>query len=141
MVKATMRFLICLYRVSNSKFWNWDKCRSDIPTKSASTHFSDGQGITTSFQESPSMPTYLVAYVVSNYKFSTNTVNPNEFAYRVYANPSKIESTQLALDTGVNVINAFQEYLQVNYTMPKMDQVAVPDFLIGGTYSHQITKV
>lgn len=72
------------------------------------------------------MSTYLITFVVSDFKFTTNTNNPNVFRYRVYSEPSQIENTQLALKSGERLLNALGNYLDVNFTLPKMDQIAIP---------------
>lgn len=78
------------------------------------------------------MSTYLVAFVVSDFQYTTNTNDSTAFQFRVFSRPGKLKSTRLALETGQKVLKAFENYLQVNYTFPKMDQVALPDFPIGG---------
>lgn len=74
------------------------------------------------------MSTYLVAFIVSNFPHIGNS---NARRFRVYARPDALNLTQYALAIGEKVINEFESYLQVKYTYPKMDQVAIPDFPIG----------
>lgn len=78
------------------------------------------------------MSTYLIAFVVSDFKFTTNTNDPNVFRHRVYSEPSQIENTQLALKNGEKLLNALGNYLDVHFTLPKMDQVAIPKLVFKG---------
>lgn len=132
-----MLYQICLNGAPNSECWNENDSVSALIDF---IHISSGGLVTRSFRETPSMSTYLIAFVVSNFEFTTNNENPNVFRYRVYCQPAKVESTRLALDVGEKTINIFQNYLEVNYTFPKMDQVAVPDFLIGGNETNAYTQ-
>lgn len=78
------------------------------------------------------MSTYLIALVVSDFAYISNVDISNGFRHRVFAATNKIQAADLALNDGVRVLKALEHYLQVNYTLPKMDQVALPAFE-GGT--------
>lgn len=80
------------------------------------------------------MSSYLIAFVVSDYQFKTNTNNPNVFRHRVYSRPAEVENTKLALKDGERILNALEKYLKVDFTLPKMDQIGVPRLSFGGTY-------
>lgn len=94
--------------------------------------FSSNGTATTSFAPTPLCPTYLVAFVVSDLPFRTNNNNPSGFRYRVYAQPALIESTALAVRDGERLLNALADYVQVNFSLPKMDQIAIPGWPPGG---------
>lgn len=77
------------------------------------------------------MSTYLIAFVISDFPFKSNT-NGNDshssvFRQRVYSSPNLIESTKLAVQDSERILNAIADYVHVNFSLPKMDQVAVPD--------------
>lgn len=72
------------------------------------------------------MSTYLVAFLVSNY---SKLANKNAtFPHRVFARPSMINSAHLALTFGEKALKTIGDYLQINYTFPKMDQATFQDF-------------
>lgn len=74
------------------------------------------------------MSTYLIAFVISDFAhISIAKSRP----FRIYARPNAINLTTYALNIGEQVITEFENHLQVKYTYPKMDQIAVPDFAIG----------
>lgn len=77
------------------------------------------------------MQTYLLAFVVSDFEYVENsTVVPGQ---RVYAKPSSIINgdADYALSVSPAILQEFEEYLGVNYTLPKMDQIALPNFAAG----------
>lgn len=85
------------------------------------------------------MSTYLLAFVISDFHNITNfNASRAAIPHRVFARSAVIESAKLALTFGEQALSKLEEYVAVNYTLPKMDQVAVPDFQFEGAYiSHQ----
>ena len=74
---------------------------------------------------------YLLAFVISDFEYVENVdVVPLQ---RVYAKPSSISNgdANYALDVSPAVLREFEEYLGINYTLPKMDQIALPNFAAG----------
>lgn len=69
---------------------------------------------------------------MSNLSFKANTNRLNALQQRVFAQPSLIESTGLAATDGDRLLNAIADYVQVNYSLPKMDQIAMPGYGPGG---------
>jgi aminopeptidase N len=90
----------------------------------------------TKFAEIPSMQTYLLAFLVSDFQFVSNTsVVPPQ---RVFAKPSSISNgdANYALGVSPDVLKGFEDYLDIPYTFPKMDQVALPNFAAGAVSSN-----
>lgn len=80
------------------------------------------------------MPTYLVAFIISDYKSIHNydlPLRPNETRHRIFANENYIENTQFGLDTGIQMLNEIAEYFGYPYVMPKLDQIGIPTFAVG----------
>lgn len=87
--------------------------------------------VVTRFQRVPSMQTYLVAFTVSDYIFEEDaTVVPPQ---RVYAKPQSIHNNEaeLALRVSPEIMLTCEEHFGINYTFPKMDQIAITDFDAG----------
>ncbi|XP_058836977.1 uncharacterized protein LOC131693281 [Topomyia yanbarensis] len=99
---------------------------SNMPIKSISVI---ANYTTTEFHETLSMQTYLLAFVVSDFDNVSDYNNDQS----VYAIPTAIANGDLdfALQTGVKIIHALEDFLQVNYSFPKLDQIAIPDFAAG----------
>lgn len=91
----------------------------------------DGEKTITSFQKTPLTSSYLVAFIVSDFQFKGKT-GEDGFEQRVFAEPPEIEKAYFGVDEGDKVLRAIASYLQVNFSLPKMDQAAIPDFNAGG---------
>uniref|UniRef100_A0AAG5CQ28 Aminopeptidase n=1 Tax=Anopheles atroparvus TaxID=41427 RepID=A0AAG5CQ28_ANOAO len=85
--------------------------------------------VVTMFETTPRMSIYLLAFVVSDFPF----IEDAGAAQRVFARPTSVNETQYALETGVRLMTTLDEYLGIPYStfMPKVDQVAIPDFEAG----------
>lgn len=84
--------------------------------------------IVTSFDQTLSMQSYLVAFTVSNFIFiEDNSAVPPQ---KIYGKRHSIENGEgeLALDAAVVLMAGFEEYLGIPYSFPKMDQFACPNF-------------
>lgn len=83
----------------------------------------------TTFETTPTMPTYLVAFIVSDfdYKLEERSRRP----HRVFTPPNRVNDSYFALESSVLILDKLEDYFQVEYELPKMDQVAVPDFAAG----------
>lgn len=101
---------------------------SNMPVKEQSS--IDGH-LVTSFDTTPRMSTYLLAFVIGQLQKKTATtssgVEVNVWA--TVAQPSA--SLDFPLDISVRVIDFFNEYFGTPYPLPKCDHVALPDFSSG----------
>ncbi|KYN33599.1 Aminopeptidase N [Trachymyrmex septentrionalis] len=81
------------------------------------------------FGPSNLMSTYLVAFVIAEFNQIENVTN--SFEFKVWSKPSTIDQTNYALKIGTAALDLFSEKFNQNYTFPKMDMVAIPDFDAG----------
>ena len=90
----------------------------------------DGKLLTT-FETTPRMSTYLVAFVTGDLQRKTaktsGGVEVNVWATK--AQPAA--SLDFALETSVKVIEFYNDYFDTAYPLPKCDHVALPDFTSG----------
>uniref|UniRef100_A0A182PEE9 Aminopeptidase N n=1 Tax=Anopheles epiroticus TaxID=199890 RepID=A0A182PEE9_9DIPT len=79
--------------------------------------------VTTKFEPTPKMSSYLLAYGVSDF------VSIEEGNQNLYARPNAIHEAEFGLEAGVKILDALSEYTGVNYYdyMPKLSQMAIPD--------------
>lgn len=86
--------------------------------------------VETKFQDTLPVQSYLIAFIVSDFK---SIQNNDAIRQRVFAKGQSIDNGEavLALDAGKRILDEFQTHLGVPYNLPKMDQVAVPDFDAG----------
>lgn len=90
----------------------------------------DGKSVV-SFQITPRMSTYLLAFVVGELQYKT-TKTRSGVDVNIYATPAQDPaSLDFALETAANCIDFYNEYFGVRYPLPKSDHVALPDFSSG----------
>ena len=100
----------------------------NMPVKSEE---ENGDSLTTTFEETPRMSGYLLAFVIGElHKKSARTESGVEV--NVWATPAQNENTlDFALDIATRSIDFYDEYFGVKYPLPKSDHVALPDFSSG----------
>ncbi|PHH59184.1 hypothetical protein CDD81_3652 [Ophiocordyceps australis] len=82
------------------------------------------------FNTSPLMSTYLLAFIVGE----LNHVESRDFRVpvRVYSPPGQdIEQGRFALNLAVRTLQFYEKVFGIDFPLPKMDQVAIPDFAQG----------
>lgn len=103
---------------------------SNMPVESI-TPEAETNYVTTRFEVTPSVHSYLISFTVSEY----GSVGNEELAVpqRVYAKPRSIElgEANLGLEAGQLLLETFERHIGVPYGLPKLDQVAVPDYSWG----------
>lgn len=77
------------------------------------------------FQESVPMSTYLVAFIISDFEHITNGT------FSVWSRKSAIAQSEYSLKIGPAILKFYEQFFQINFPLPKMDMVALPDFAAG----------
>lgn len=92
----------------------------------------------TVFWSTPPIPPYVLAFTISNFDFIQN--NDTSIDFRVYGRPSVIASGQAdnALELGVTFLRAMEDYFGFYYSLPKSDQLAIPQFGSDASWGHII---
>lgn len=85
---------------------------------------------TTTFETTPKMSTYLLAFVFGELDYIEATTK-DDVLVRCYATPDNVEYTKFALDCAVRTLEFYNEYFAIPYPLPKCDFIAVPDFANG----------
>lgn len=92
---------------------------------------TNGSELTTTFETSPRMSTYLLAFAIGDL-IHKETTTKDGVLVRVFASPAqKAESLDFALDVAKRTIEFFDDYFGVPYPLPKSDHIALPDFSSG----------
>uniref|UniRef100_A0A8D2B0P0 Aminopeptidase n=1 Tax=Sciurus vulgaris TaxID=55149 RepID=A0A8D2B0P0_SCIVU len=88
--------------------------------------------VVTEFHPTPRMSTYLLAYIVSEFK-SVETRSPNNVLIRIWARPDAIDEGhgEYALNVTGPILNFFAEHYDTPYPLEKSDQIGLPDFNAG----------
>ncbi|KAL0978005.1 hypothetical protein UPYG_G00164630 [Umbra pygmaea] len=91
-----------------------------------------GQDVTrTSFEATPTMSTYLLAFVVCEFSFISS--DGGKVLIRIWARKQAIDEGQgdYALKKTGPVLEFFETYYNTDYPLNKSDQIALPDFSAG----------
>src|SRR5258706_8376447 len=86
-----------------------------------------GQLVKTTFETTPKMSTYLLAFIIGElHSKTTKTQRGTEVSvWTTIAQPAA--ALDFALDTGKRSIEFFEDYFDTPYPLPKLDHVALPD--------------
>nr|CAD7575716.1 unnamed protein product [Timema californicum] len=80
------------------------------------------------FEETPMpMSSYLVAFVVSDFV----SLNARDGIFRTWQRASALSQANYSIEISPDVLKALENFTGVEYFLPKLDQVAVPDFSAG----------
>lgn len=82
-----------------------------------------------SFNKTPPMSTYLLAFIVGDLKYKET--NAFRLPIRVYATPGNEQYADFSLDIAARTLAFYEKAFGVDYPLPKMDMVAIPDFSAG----------
>ena len=108
-------------------------CLSNMDVASESEVHSNISGSTrkaVTFNKSPVMSTYLVAFIVGE----LNYIETNEFRVpvRVYASPNQnIEHGRFSLNLAARTLAFYEKVFGIEFPLPKMDKIAIADFAAG----------
>ncbi len=94
------------------------------------TQKTNDKTITTTFETTPVMSTYLLAFVYGNMGF-TEAKTKDGVTVRAYATPDNVQFTDFALDVAVKCLDFYNDYFGIPYPLQKCDMIALPDFASG----------
>lgn len=94
------------------------------------SHSPDGS-VTTSFLTTPPTSTYLIAFIVSDFDHLASSDPNRAIPQRAFSRSNAVHLNELILEAGEDILDDLAEYIGVDYSLPKMDQAAIPDFAAG----------
>ncbi len=95
---------------------------TDTPGPDAGKH-------TVTFAQTPRMSTYLVAFLVGDFKCLAG--EQDDVQVRVCSTPDKIAMAPYALNVAKFSLHYYDNYFGIHYPLKKLDLVAIPDFEAG----------
>ncbi|NXG43321.1 AMPN Aminopeptidase, partial [Psilopogon haemacephalus] len=108
------------------------KAISNMPPANSWQQQIDGEewNVTT-FETTPKMSTYLLAFIVSEFDYVQN--DTEEVLIRIWGRPEAIAEGQgsYALRVTGPILTFFERHYNTAYPLPKSDQVGLPDFSAG----------
>ncbi|XP_022215178.2 aminopeptidase N [Drosophila obscura] len=103
---------------------------SNMPVKETKPHETLADYIWVEFDESVPMSTYLVAYSVNDFAHKPSTL-ANSPLFRTWARPNAIDQCDYAAEFGPKVLQYYEQFFGIKFPLPKIDQIAIPDFSAG----------
>lgn len=82
------------------------------------------------FETTPLMSTYLLAFLVGEFEYLQGRTKKG-ILVRVFTTPGKKKQAKFALETGIKCLEFYNDYFGINYPLPVLDMVAIPDFAAG----------
>src|SRR3989344_79110 len=82
------------------------------------------------FAPTPKMSTYLLAFIVGDFEYIEGRTQ-NQVLVRVFTTPGKKEQARFALDVGIECLEFYNNYFGIDYPLPVLDMIAIPDFASG----------
>jgi puromycin-sensitive aminopeptidase len=101
---------------------------SNMP-EASSLPAGDGQRVVR-FETTPRMSTYLVAFVAGDLSQVKGTAS-NGTTVGVWTTQGKEEQGRFALENSLKILDYMNDYFGIDYPLPKMDHIAIPDFAAG----------
>jgi aminopeptidase N len=112
-MKAAFRFTLIRHNSFSTPFFNTPLVGSTV----------NGEWWTDSFIDTPKMSTYLLAYVIANFK-SINGQSPRGNSVEIAARPQAIDNNEgkYALNESIIIVDFFEEYFDVDYPLDKISK-------------------
>jgi puromycin-sensitive aminopeptidase len=104
-----------------------DAVIANTPIKSQK---SNSPTVTTEFETTPIMSTYLLAFATGEIAYK-EAKTKRGVKVRTYATPDNVEMTAFALDVAVRTLEFYEDYFGIDYPLEKCDMIALPDFASG----------
>ncbi len=102
-------------------------CISNMPVKSEKSSGNSKKLVT--FHRTPKMSSYLLYLGVG--KFERKSSRYKKIDFGVVTVPGKSKDAVMALEFGKKFLAFYESYFGVDFPLPKMDLIAVPDFAAG----------
>ena len=84
---------------------------------------------TVAFARTPKMSTYLLAFLVGNFKCIEGS--SDGVPIRACATPERVQYAHFALESAEYILHYYDDYFGIKYPMPKLDMIGIPDFEAG----------
>ncbi|XP_015607564.1 aminopeptidase N [Cephus cinctus] len=100
---------------------------SNMPVANQSAIDTTDNKVWTTFEKTPIMSTYLVAFVVSDYGYVSN----GDQRFRVWSRKNALRGANYALTRGESDLKYLEKYTSIPFALPKMDEISIPDLVFG----------
>ena len=104
---------------------------SNMPIKEAGVPIGDTGYVWDVYEDSVKMSTYLLAFVVSDFDHRTSDPLPNGVEFSIWSREEALSQTEWASKIGPEVLAYYEQYFNISFPLPKMDMIAIPNFISG----------
>ena len=105
---------------------------SNMPTKvEGKPMMEDDEYVWDEYEPTLKMSTYLLAFVVSDFKYREGNQTGNNVTFRIWSRESVLEQTKYATSIGPKILEYYENYFGIEYPLPKQEMIAIPDFSAG----------
>ncbi|RSM09842.1 hypothetical protein CEP52_003874 [Fusarium oligoseptatum] len=106
---------------------------SNMPVKSVTPQ--DNGTKVVSFETTPIMSSYLVAWAIGDFEYVESYTKSNSgrkaVPVRVYTMKGLLPQASYALEHACRVLDYFSDLFEIDYPLPKLDLIAIPEFAHG----------
>ena len=100
---------------------------SNMPAKeNRNSNIDNEEYIWTSFEDTESMSSYLMAFMVSDFECKPGIPTNNDVRFRICSRPELIEQTDLAAQNGPKILEYYENFFNISFPLPKQDLIADP---------------
>ncbi|WKY13359.1 hypothetical protein Q1695_004291 [Nippostrongylus brasiliensis] len=89
-----------------------------------------GNWLTSTFEVTPVMSSYLAAMFVSEFAF-VEKMSKNQIRFRIWSNPESKHKLKYALEIGIRCLDFLEDFFGIKFPLSKQDMIAIPDFETG----------
>lgn len=85
------------------------------------------------------MSTYLLAFIVSDYKENSNkdSIESGETIHTIYAKNEGIDRTRFALENSAALLKELENYVSIKFELTQVSHVAVPEIVYSNYWEFQ----
>lgn len=73
----------------------------------------------------------MIAFIVSDFEYLESSDLSRRVHQRVFSRPNAVHLSELVLEAGEEILDELEDFIGVDYSLPKMDQAGIPDFSAG----------
>ena len=84
----------------------------------------------TRFETSPVMSSYLLAFAIGDLSVLSGKTNKGT-EVNVFATHQNADRLLFSLDVGIRCLEFYEDYFGIDYPLPKLDMIAIPEFASG----------
>ncbi|KAK9505908.1 hypothetical protein O3M35_009875 [Rhynocoris fuscipes] len=104
---------------------------SNMDLKAEEQNVPEPGFVTKIFNPTPPMATYLACFIVCDFDVLEAGTTASGTPVKLFARKGHVEDTRHAGQIAVQVVDHFSKYFDMNYPLPKLDLIAIPDFVSG----------